>query len=53
MAYSEQLGLNLQVGGRMRDGPSCQPRAIQISTVRMRIPWVKGEAGASLPGHRR
>lgn len=35
MAYSEQLGLYRQVGGKMRDGPSCQPRAIQMSICRM------------------
>lgn len=44
MAYSEQLGLYLHVGGRMRDGPCCQPRAIQISRVRIDVPSQKCKA---------
>src|SRR3546814_9302303 len=30
-AYSLNEGAKRQVGGRMREGPSCQPRAIRMS----------------------
>ena len=32
IAYAEQLGLYLQVGGKMRDGPICQARAIRMKS---------------------
>ncbi len=30
MAYSEQDGAKRQVGGKIRDGPHCQARAIKM-----------------------
>jgi hypothetical protein len=32
IAYAEQLGLYLQVGGKIRDGPICQARATRMKS---------------------
>jgi hypothetical protein len=32
IAYAEQLGLNLHVGGKMRDGPICQALATRMKS---------------------